>query len=135
MTASPYCSDHHLTGLLGHLGGISHKSRSSWALMLPVFEDKRSFMYAFISAHLHLYIMQAHSKPASADDFTWYHSEDNDKPMPRDVSTNTTTRQSSDPGGQSPSTWFFIFLSVVNKCSLNDRHRPCSACWTGRENG
>ena len=83
----------------------------------------------------HIYIMEAHSEPASAHDFTWYHSEGDDKPMPCNMPTNMTTKQSSGPGGKSSSMWFFIFLSLVNKNSLHDRPRPCSACWTGRENG
>jgi hypothetical protein len=46
-------------------------------------------------------IMQAHSKLASADDFDWYHSEGDDKPLPPRAPVNPTTQQTGGTGAES----------------------------------
>jgi hypothetical protein len=47
-------------------------------------------------------IMQAHSKPASTDDFTWYHSEGDDEPLVPSIASNPTTGQHGPERGMRP---------------------------------
>ena len=74
----------------------------------------------------HIFIMQAHSKLASTDDFDWYYSKGNDHPLPPHAPTDGTTQQTGGLGVRS-GMWSHIPVS----CCVNNGSRSYSTCWMG----